>query len=351
MHPSRFTLAPGYDISRIIVGGWQFSPGHGAHAESGTDPVELFARLVDLGFTTFDCADIYQGVESFLGRTLKKLASGGSGGAGPGVQIHTKFVPDLDVLPSIDREYVETIVHRSLTRLGLERLDLLQFHWWDFRVPGYLDVAGWLKDLKDQGKIRHLAVTNYDRHHLEELVDAGIPVVSNQVQYSLLDRRPSRDLADYCSQEGIHLLCYGGLAGGFLSDPWVGRKEPDPHQVNRSLIKYHLIVQEMGGWSPFQKVLAAAASVAQKHDTALACVALSWVLGQRRVAATITGMDSVVQAQELMDVFALALDEEDQDILREALAQCEGPCGPVYALERDRDGPHGRIMRYNLNRE
>jgi aryl-alcohol dehydrogenase-like predicted oxidoreductase len=351
MPPTRFTLAPGYDICRTIVGGWQFSPGHGAHADKGTDPVALFTRLVDLGYTTFDCADIYQGVEEFLGQTMKAVGSTGESGAGPAIQVHTKFVPDLDVLPSIGRTYVNRIVDRSLTRLGVERLDLLQFHWWDFTVPGFVDVAGWLTDLKDQGKIRNLGVTNFDRKHLALLVQAGAPVVSNQVQYSLLDRRPGLDLSSYCTEKGIHLLCYGGLAGGFLADSWVGRDQPEPATTNRSLVKYHLIVEEMGGWSVFQPILEALKLLALKHDTPLASIALAWVLAQDTVAATITGMDSVAQAEELLKVSGLVLDEEDYETLAPALAEAKGPSGPVYGLERDRNGPHGRIMRYNLNRE
>ena len=345
MRPDRIELAPGYEIARTIVGGWQFSPGHGAHEDSGIDPVELFAQLVDLGFTTFDCADIYQGVETFLGKMLKKLGSGGKSG----VQVHTKFVPDLDVLPTIDRAYVDRIVHRSLSRLGVERLDLVQVHWWDFAVPGFVDVAGWLADLKEEGRIRHLGVTNFDRLHLETLVKAGIPVVVNQVQYSLLDRRPASDLAAYCNREGIRLLCYGGLSGGFLSEAWVGRPEPEPTSINRSLVKYHLIIREMGGWPIYQELLEALASVARRHGGQVVCVALAWVLAQDAVAATITGMDSLPQAEELLGLFNLRLDVADLATLAAPLARARGPEGPVYGLERDRDGPHGRIMRYNLN--
>jgi aryl-alcohol dehydrogenase-like predicted oxidoreductase len=281
---------------------------------------------------------------------LRKLGSAPAGGGDVGVQVHTKFVPDLDILPTINRAYVDGIVHRSLSRLGVERLDLLQFHWWDFAVPGFEEVAGWLSDLRHQGKIRHLGVTNFDRAHLEPLVQAGIPVVANQVQYSLLDRRPASDLAAYCHREGISLLCYGGLSGGFLSESWVGRREPEPAFINRSLVKYHLIIQEMGGWTVYQDVLGALNAVAQRHGTEMVCVALAWVLAQETVAATITGVDSLTQAEELLGLFDLELDEEDHAVLAAAQARSKGPEGPVYGLERNRAGPHGRIMRYNLNR-
>jgi aryl-alcohol dehydrogenase-like predicted oxidoreductase len=346
--PDRIQIAKGYSISRIIVGGWQFSKGHGAHGLLGTDPVELFSRLVELGFTTFDCADIYQGVEEFIGGVLRKA---GRTKVDNGIQVHTKFVPDLDILPTIRKSYVEGIIDRSLTRLGVRELDLLQFHWWDFSVPGYLEVAHWLRELQDAGKIRHLGVTNFDRAHLDELVSAGIPIVSNQVQYSVLDRRPSRDLAGYCQDAGISLLCYGALAGGFLTDRFFNLDSPPDGEDNRSLTKYRLIIDELGGWDTFQSILDALGRVAHGRRTSLPSVALRWVLDQEAVAATITGIDSVDQAFDILKVFEMNLDGADESILKSAMDQAVGPAGPVYGLEREMDGPHGRIMRYNLNRE
>lgn len=346
--PDRIHLTPDYSISRIIVGGWQFSKGHGAHGVLGTDSVELFSRLVGLGFTTFDCADIYQGVEEFIGGVLRKRR--GTGGD-PGIQVHTKFVPDLDILPTINKAYVERIIHRSLSRLGVERLDLLQFHWWDFSVPSYQDVAHWLEELQIEGKIRHLGVTNFDQSHLAELVSAGIPIVSNQVQYSALDRRPGRELAGYCRDRGISLLCYGALSGGYLTDRFVGFDHPPAEPENRSLTKYRLIIDELGGWDVYQSILNALGKVAGRHRAPLPSVALRWVLDQEAVAATITGIDSVEQAQGLLEVFDMVLDEEDRSALETTMAKAAVPAGPVYGLERVMDGPHGRIMRYNLNRE
>ena len=67
--------------------------------------------------------------------------------------------------------------------------------------------------------------------------------------------------------------------------------------------------------------------------------------------ATITGVDSVAQAEELLQVFDLTLKDEDLNLISAAVGTAEGPGGPVYALEREREGPHGKIMRYDLNRE
>ena len=117
-------------------------------------------RFVDAGITTFDCADIYTGVEALIGEWLKRR---GARGAAVPVQVHTKYVPDLDRLPTHSRADVVRGVDRSLARLGVERLDLVQLHWWDYDVPGYVDAAAWLDELRRAGKIRHVGLTNFDQ--------------------------------------------------------------------------------------------------------------------------------------------------------------------------------------------
>jgi aryl-alcohol dehydrogenase-like predicted oxidoreductase len=342
----RFRITEDYSISRLIVGGWQFSQGHGASDHSVCGARELLATLVDRGLTTFDCADIYTGVEELFGGLIRERR--GRGGD-PGIQIHTKFVPDLEALPTISKAYVERIIDRSLSRLGVERLDLIQFHWWDYAVPGYVEVAHWLQEMQGEGKIRHLGVTNFDRAHLEELVSAGVKVVSNQVQYSVLDRRPGKELAPYCRDNGIVLLCYGGLSGGFLTDGYLGMDNPPSQIPNRSLIKYTLIIDEIGGWEGYQAILKTLKRVAERHGVPLPCVALRYILDQAAVAATITGLDSVDQAEQTLRALDLKLRDEDFREIDATLSNIPVPPGPVYGLERDREGPHGAIMRYDLN--
>jgi aryl-alcohol dehydrogenase-like predicted oxidoreductase len=250
----------------------------------------------------------------------------------------------------MDKAYVEGIIHRSLMRLGVEALDLVQFHWWDYSVPRYVEVGHWLQELRDEGKIRHLGVTNFDQAHLAELVDSGLEIVSNQVQYSVLDRRPGVALAPYCQEKGISLLCYGGVSGGFLTDSYLGMEVPPSEDANRSLTKYRLIIEEIGGWGAYQEVLEAMNGIARRHGVSIPAVALRFVLDQPAVAATITGLDSLAQARDTLKALSLELTQEDRDELEAALGLAQIPPGSVYELERDREGPHGRIMRYNLNR-
>lgn len=153
----RFELAKGYDISRVVNGCWQLSEGHALQsALDERDVIYAFTSLVESGFTTFDCADIYTGVEEFLGKFVGSLKD--SSTVSPHqVQIHTKYVPDIDLLGKLTFSYTESIIDRSLKRLGREVLDLVQFHWGDYNVPGAAETAGHLQLLKIKGKIRHLA--------------------------------------------------------------------------------------------------------------------------------------------------------------------------------------------------
>jgi len=342
----RVELAPGYDVARIVNGGWQLSAGHAQREPDPDAVVDDLLRLVDAGFDTFDCGDIYVGVEQILGRLRARHASRG---ATTPIRVHTKLVPDLDALPHVDRRYVTRIVDRSLARLGVERLDLVQLAWWDYSVPRYVEVASWLDELRRAGKIRLLGATNFDVARLEEIVAAGIPLASHQVQYSLLDRRPERGMADLCARHGIHLMSYGSLGGGFLSERWLGRSSPEPPLANRSLVKYRLIIDELGGWERFQGLLHALARIAARHDVSVANVAVRWVLDQPGVATAIVGAPGVRHLEDNLRVFSFALDEQDADALQPWAGV--GPPGDVYDAERRREGPHAAIMRYNLNRD
>ena len=210
-------------INRIIVGCWQLAKGHTtAQQISGLEVVE---KYYGAGFRVFDCADIYTGVEDLLGTFIKTnhLSS-------RDILIHTKYVPDMASLPSLSAEQIERSIDRSLSRLGIDALDLVQFHWWNYQVPGYLETLETLTALKQKGKIREVGLTNFDAKHLEEIIARGIPVASIQIQYSVLDRRPQRQLARLAQENGIALLCYGSVAGGLLSDFYL-RKEPPPEPL------------------------------------------------------------------------------------------------------------------------
>lgn len=338
----RTRLSGTYEISRIIKGGWQLAGDHGLiHAEQADRDMTAF---VEAGITTFDCADIYTGVEAMIGSFRVRHPD-----LAARTQIHTKLVPDLGSLSRVDAAYVERIIDRSLQRLRTEQLDLVQFHWWDYSVPGYVDAALALERLRVKGKIAHLGATNFDVPHLLELVDAGVPLVAHQVQYSLLDGRAESGMLQACRRRGIGLLCYGTVAGGFLSDRWLARPEAVPPFANRSLTKYKLIIEDFGGWELFQQLLRALRAIADKHSCDIATVASRAILQRDGVAAVIVGATSAAHVEANARIGAVELDSADFAAIDAVIARRAGPEGDVFTLERDRHGRHGRIMKYELN--
>jgi len=345
---TRIALTPGYEISRVIRGGWQMASGHGTvQPEHAVDDMVAFS---DAGITTFDCADIYSGVEELIGRFRARYAELRGRAALERIRVHTKFVPDLDILPAITKARVEAVIDRSLRRLGMDRLDLVQFHWWDYAVPGWLETAHWLDELRRAGKILHLGGTNFDTGHMLAMVSDGVPMVSMQVQYSLLDRRPAKAMVEAAASRGISLLCYGTVAGGFFSDRWLGAAEPRGQLANRSLTKYKLIIDDLGGWDLLQALLATLRTVADRHGTDIATVASAAVLAWPCVAAVIVGARDCSHLASNVAIAALRLDAEDMAQIDAALAAAKPLEGDVFALERDRIGRHGAIMKYNLNK-
>ena len=165
----------------------------------------------------------------------------------------------------------------------------MQLHWWDYDVPGYVEAAAWLDEMRRAGKIRHVGLTNFDRQRLARSSRPASRSSSHQVQYSVLDRRPAEGMAAFCAEHGIGLLCYGALAGGFLSERYLGRADPTPPLENRSLVKYRLIIDEFGGWERFQNMLTSLDAVAARHGVGIGAVAIRWVLDQPGVSGVIVG--------------------------------------------------------------
>ena len=340
-------LRPGHRISRVIKGGWQLAGDHGeVLREQAIADMEAF---LDAGITTFDCADIYTGVEEMIGHFIADVRRRRGAEIADRVMVHTKLVPDLGRLADIRSDEVEAIVDRSLKRLQIERIPLVQFYWWDMTIGNAVEALDVLKDCQRKGKIANLGATNWNTPVMDRFCDAGFDVVSAQVQYSLLDRRPAGGFSDWGARRNVQILAYGTLAGGFLTESWLGRHDPGFVFENRSLVKYRLIIDEFGPWDLFQALLRTLQAIGDKHGVALSSVATRWVLDQPQVAAAIVGARYARHLPKTLEVFDFALDAEDRAQIASVLAQASGPNGPVYGLEGDRSSRHGRIMKYNLN--
>jgi len=328
--PDRVEIAPGLSISRVVTGLWQV-----ADMERGgrrLDPdraAGVLAEYAAAGFDAFDMADHYGSAEDIAGRYNEGVARG----AFKRAAIFTKWCP----LPGeMTAEVVRAGIRRSMDRLKTETIDLLQLHWWSFEHPAYLDAMRELGAIQAAGGIRHLGLTNFDTDHLRLLVRHGHRIATNQVCFSLLDRRASEAMTEFCLAHGVKLLAYGTLAGGLLSEKWLGRPEPKADEIaDWSKMKYRRFVAQIGGWSVFQQVLDATARVAKKHGVSIANVATRWVLDQPAVGAIIIGarLGEREHRGDNLALFSFALDDEDRRIIDAALERTRripGDCGQEY---------------------
>ena len=330
----RWDLAPDLSISRVLTGLWQI-----ADMERDGKELDLAATARDMepyveaGFTTFDMADHYGSAEEIAGLFLNKH------GADAG-QLFTKWVPQLEPQPSgrADlRTKVRKAVERALERMQTERLDLLQFHAWNYADPSYLDALFYLQELKDEGLIRCLGMTNTDTAHLRLIVDSGIEIASNQVCFSLLDQRAlTNGMTALCEQYGITLLAFGTIAGGFLTARWLDRPEPDGDELETwSEMKYRRFIREAGGWEALQSVLRVVHRVAQRHHVSMANVACRYILDQPAVGGIIIGARLGIRAHidDNLALFRFQLGEAGRAEIAaalDALRPIPGDCGDEY---------------------
>ena len=118
----------------------------------------------------------------------RRLSKFPSDGADPtNISLFLEWVPQPG---RITRSIVKENIERSLSRMSVSSLDLLQFHWWDYNNPYYMDALKYLSDLQDEGIIKHIGLTNFDTERMQIMMDSGLQIITNQIQYSIIDRRP-----------------------------------------------------------------------------------------------------------------------------------------------------------------
>lgn len=329
-----FQLTSDLQICRILNGMWQVSGSHGQiNPESAISDMFLYHNS---GFTTWDMADIYGPAEEYLGEFRKRLAKNKGEAELDNMQALTKFVPNPGPMT---RTIVEHYIDKSIRRMNVKTIDVIQFHWWDYNDTRYLDALHHLSKLSDEGKIRYLALTNFDTERIEIMIENGFKLVSNQVQYSVLDQRPEVKMTPFCQKHGIKLLAYGTLLGGFLSEKYLGKPEPGRSQLDTSsLQKYKNMIDAWGGWNLFQELLVVLDGISKKHHVSIANVATKYILDKPVVAGVIIGarLGIAEHRSDNVRVFELQLDKEDSDAIKSITSRSNnlferiGDCGDEY---------------------
>lgn len=326
----KIALADDLSICRILNGMWQVSGGHGQ-----IEPKAAISDMLEYhknGFTTWDLADIYGPAESFIGEFRKQLPPKDLQQS----QALTKFVPNPGPM---SKSIVEYYVDQSLKKMNTEIIDLIQFHWWDYNNLSYLDALSNLTKLQQEGKIKHLGLTNFDTERIKIMTDRGFKLISNQVQYSILDQRPEKLMTPFCQKHDISILAYGTLLGGFLSEKYLNYPEPRRVDLNTSsLQKYYNMIDAWGGWSLFQELLQILSKIAKKYDSSIANISTKFILDKPIVAGVIIGsrLGLSEHRQDNAQVFDIVLENDDLAMIRSVTSKSNdlfgliGDCGDEY---------------------
>ncbi len=321
----KIILGKDLEICRILNGMWQVAGGHGQIDSELA--VQDMKKYHELGFTTWDLADIYGPAESLIGDFNKKIEN---------FQAFTKFVPNPGPMSnSIVTYYIE----ESLKKMNVDCIDLLQFHWWDYQDSSYIEALQHLSKLQNEGKIRYLGLTNFDTERIKIIIENGFEIISNQVQYSILDQRPEKIMVPFFTKHGIQILTYGTLLGGFFSEKYLNMDEPNRGDLTTaSLQKYKNMIDVWGGWQLFQELLQVLNGIARKHNCSIANIATRFILDKPQVAGVIIGarLGITNHREDNSRVFELKLDQEDISLISTITSKSNdlfdviGDCGSEY---------------------
>jgi aryl-alcohol dehydrogenase-like predicted oxidoreductase len=313
---------------------WQVSGSHGNINK--TEAIKSMFLHADKGFITWDLADHYGPAEDFVKIFREQKIKEQKEPSIEDIKFFTKWVPRPQ---KVTRELVTKAINISRKRMGMESLDMLQFHWWDYQDKNYLKAISFLDDLRKEGILSTLGLTNFDTEHVEEFLEMGITLVSNQVQYSLIDRRPEILMAPLCQKNNVKLIAYGTLCGGLLSEKYLNQPEPLGGQLyTASLYKYKNMIDRWGNWSLFQQLLQTLKNIASKYDVSIANVAVRYVLENPAVGGAIIGVRLGISEhiEQNAKVFSFSLNQKDIGEINSVLSksndllQIIGDCGDEY---------------------
>ncbi|WP_374380618.1 aldo/keto reductase [Dongia sp.] len=306
----------GLQVSNLCFGGNVFG-----WTVDETASHRLLDGFVDAGFNFIDTADVYskwhegnKGGESetIIGTWLKARGNRDK------VIIATKVGSDMGgTEKGLSKAYILRAVDRSLKRLQTDYIDLYQSHWDDLSVPVEEALSAYA-DLIKAGKVRSIGASNFTAERLNAALAAhkrdGLPrYESFQPEYNLCERAGfEAELAGICAANGIGVITYFSLAGGFLTGKYRSKDDLSKSARGSDVEKY---LGERG-----QRILAALDDVAARHKATPARVAIAWLLAQPVVTAPIASATSPTQLAELVAAAQLSLDAPSVAQLNDASA-------------------------------
>ncbi len=318
------------NIPPVIIGLWQIADIERKNANfNPASVVENMEAYLDAGLNFFDMADHYGSAEIISGLLYKKRKEEGKSLP----VLATKWVPKPG---HNSKDIVKDAVTLALNRLQVDQLDLLQFHAWDYTDPSWIETMFYLDELRKEGYIKALGVTNMDTVHLKMAIDSNIPIVSNQISHSLFDQRAVNKMIPYCLENQVRVLCYGTVAGGFFSNKWLGKVEPSIEELPTwSLMKYKRFQEEVCDWKQFQDLLEQLDVISKKLDLSIAQLASLYIKEEFHCNSVIIGarLGELEHIDENKQVSNMALDEESKAAIAALIKEFKsvnGDCGDEY---------------------
>lgn len=333
----RYVEVAGLRLSAVGLGTWQFGSRDWAYGQeyATTTAPALVRRALDLGVNVFDTAEAYAfgRSERILGEALGERRSEAF--------VATKLFPVLPVPQVVLRR-----ARASARRLRTDAIDLYQLHWPNPVVPPRVTMPA-LRQLEEEGTLRHVGVSNYSLGQWRAAEEAlGSAVLSNQVRFNLIDRRPEHELLGWAQENDRLLIAYSPLAQGILS----GRYGPGQRVRGVRAGTPAFLPENLRRVQPLLEVLR---QVAEAHGCTPSQAALAWLLGRRNVVA-IPGASSLQQLEANVAAADIELaDREDEALL--AAARAYRPLAGrelVRAMAAARaDGVRQRIRRVTAGLE
>lgn len=289
------------EVSSIALGTWVFGGDCWGEVDDA-ESARVVAEAIEKGINIIDTAPVYGNgrSEKIIGKAIK--------GKRDRVVIATKCglqQKGLSIQPNLSASFIREEIANSLRRLDLETIDLYQCHFPDLNTP-LEETFTELKKLVIEGKIRYIGISNFDRA-LTGLIAEIAPIVSNQTQYSLLDRTIEEDLMPFCREKNISILSYGPLGGGILTG-----KYKDPPTLSRGDVRsffYKYYREPL--WSKVREFVKVLERIAEKRNVPTADVAINWVLRREEVASCIVGCRTTKQLEANVKAVGWCLSEEE----------------------------------------
>jgi aryl-alcohol dehydrogenase-like predicted oxidoreductase len=297
----RYLDVGGVRLSVIGLGTWQFGSREWGYGKDYADTValDITKRALDLGINLIDTAEVYGfgRSERIVGRALA--------GRRDEAFVATKLFPVLPIGPIVEQRAAA-----SARRLGVDEIDLYQLHWPNPAVPLEVTMMG-MRRLQKRGLVRHVGVSNFGLGRWQHADRAlGVPVLSNQVEYSLVARRAEAKLLPFAQANDRVIIAYSPLAQGFLSARWDGTRTPGGVRSSNALFLPDNV--ERG-----RALLDALRDIAAVHAVSPSQVALAWLVRKPNVVA-IPGASSVEQLERNAEAADLILSDDDNERLSRA---------------------------------